>query len=307
MAGLIAASILRRHAPSIYEAAPSLPNNHEALLRFRTPDVSKATGIPFEKVRVQKAIAFEGQILTSGNLRLSNMYSQKVTDKVMGRSIDKLESEDRFIAPDDFVGLLSVGANIHYSKALDLEMLEASADSGEPIISTIPMPVLMKIVGWEKIPDFQFQAIHTLTCQIDHPDVKVFQTLYSPDSEDSWYRASLTGSRLIIEALDDYQRMASMSMWQEEIRKILALFGIFGATISDVRTKTQKFGKIVPISNKDRMEFIQTMTDRYNLYSLGRFATWKQILLDDLVKDVETIEKFMGEKSRYLRTLHASR
>jgi hypothetical protein len=43
MAGLIAGHMLRRHSPEIHEAASSLPNNHSALLRFRSDAVAKAT------------------------------------------------------------------------------------------------------------------------------------------------------------------------------------------------------------------------------------------------------------------------
>lgn len=303
MAGLIAASVLRRHGPTIHEAAPSLPNNHEALLRFRTEDVSSATGIPFEKVSVQKAIFDDGKILTQGNLRLSNMYSQKVTDKVIGRSIDNLAPSIRYIAPDDFTTQLAVGARVIYNDALDMDLINESVKDGQPIISTIPMPVLMKIVGWDPIPEFQFQAIHTLTCLLESPEVRVYQTLYNPDPNDNWYRASLTGGRLIIEGLEDYSQYPEHEQ-RSEIYDILGHFGIHHSTSTELRTKSQKFGKIVPINNKDRMNFIQTMTDRYNIYSLGRFATWKQLLLDDLVKDVKTIESFMSDKSRYMRSLH---
>ena len=51
MGGLLTANMLRRYNPTIKEAQPSLPNNHDALLRFRSDKVAIATGIPFKKVK----------------------------------------------------------------------------------------------------------------------------------------------------------------------------------------------------------------------------------------------------------------
>ena len=56
LAGLLAGNILRKYHPKIYEAQNELPNNHSALLRFRTSDVGTACSIPFKRVKVSKAI-----------------------------------------------------------------------------------------------------------------------------------------------------------------------------------------------------------------------------------------------------------
>lgn len=56
MAGLLAAHMLRRYSPTVVERQSRLPNNHTALLRFRSPAVSDATSIPFSRVLVRKGI-----------------------------------------------------------------------------------------------------------------------------------------------------------------------------------------------------------------------------------------------------------
>jgi hypothetical protein len=56
MAGLIAASMLRGRLISVLEKQPKLPDNHSAVLRFRSSVVSDATGIAFEKVKAIKAV-----------------------------------------------------------------------------------------------------------------------------------------------------------------------------------------------------------------------------------------------------------
>ena len=73
-------NMFRKWSPVVYEKQDSLPNNHNALLRFRTNQVGIARAIPFKKVKVTKAIKYDKQIITEPNLFFSNMYSQKVTD-----------------------------------------------------------------------------------------------------------------------------------------------------------------------------------------------------------------------------------
>lgn len=77
LAGLLAANMLRGMSPTVFEAQGSLPNNHGALLRFRSDKAGTACGIPFKKVHVTKAIKYDGKITTEPNLFLSNMYSQR--------------------------------------------------------------------------------------------------------------------------------------------------------------------------------------------------------------------------------------
>jgi hypothetical protein len=54
MAGCLA-GVLNPTA-TIYEAAESFQQNHDAVLRFRDDQVSKQVGIPFKKVKVRKGI-----------------------------------------------------------------------------------------------------------------------------------------------------------------------------------------------------------------------------------------------------------
>ena len=74
------------------------------------------------------------------------------------------------------------------------------ANTSGPIISTIPMPVLMKIVGWDEIPDFPKQKIYTIRATIDQPDCDIYQTIYYPDPTVPHYRVSVIGNVVICEA-----------------------------------------------------------------------------------------------------------
>ena len=114
LAGLLAGNMFRRFKPTLHEAQSKLPNNHGALLRFRTDKVGTACAIPFKKVKVQKAIKYDGKIITEPNLFLSNLYSQKVTGSILSRSINNLDSVDRYISPWELINIMAKNCNIKY-------------------------------------------------------------------------------------------------------------------------------------------------------------------------------------------------
>jgi hypothetical protein len=299
MAGLLTATMLRRHRPVVYEAQPELPDNHGALLRFRSDAVQEATGQAFRRVRVHKAIKRGSALDTVATLRDSNQYSFKVMGEVSGdRSILTLAPSERYIAPDDFLPMLARDAILNVNAALTLDRLKEL--SAETIgISTIPMPALMRMVGWDA-PGFRWRAIWSVTITVRSPRADAYQTIYYPDPHVPWYRASITGHKIIVEFTEDpvYLQPPSWNI-------ILDDFGFpadVGIAISE--PKRQEYGKLVPLPDAAREEFILAMTDQYNLYSVGRFATWRQILLDDVVQDVKKVERWITQRSSYHRRLH---
>jgi hypothetical protein len=71
------------------------------------------------------------------------------------------------------------------------------------------------------------------------------------------------------------------------------ILGISIDRLSNITKVEQKYFKILPIDNDERKRFIAWATDNFNIYSLGRYATWRpSLLLDDLVQDIRLIEKW---------------
>lgn len=307
MAGLLAANILRRNRPIIYEKQGDLPDNHSAVLRFRTDSVSRATGIPFRKVIVNKAIMKStGELTSQPSIDLSNMYSRKVTGRIIDRSIINMTSEERYIAPPDFIKQMASSCEIMFnfnaSKLIDSEFLYSEITDEtkiEPIISTIPMPVLMNLLNLDpnKI-GFDFNPIWILSADIVDPEIDVYQTIYFPDPDTMQYRASITGKRIIVEYLGNPGILGKQAM----INTALRSFGLRNVHLGEIAIKHQPFGKIVPTNNLLRKNFIHSASEKFHIYSLGRFATWRQVLLDDLVRDVQFIEEFIAQRDLYSAT-----
>ena len=305
MSGLLAGQHFRTHNPKIIERQDCIPNNHAALLRFRTKIIQSETKIRLKEVKVQKMINYKENHFTESNLFFNNLYSQKVTGGVWPRSINNLSPASRYIAPLDLISQMSEGCDVVYDLSLSGEFLEEhrAFDTDVPIISTIPMPALMKMVGWDEIPDFKSQKIWTQRATIDFPECGVYQTIYYPDKLLSHYRASVIGQTVIVESIREPQQdpgQVIMEILRDD-------FGIEAKRLTDIHSGVQRYGKIMPIDEGTRQKFIFEMTTRYNLYSVGRFATWRQLLLDDIVEDIQKVEKFIRGKSDYNRKIKSKK
>jgi len=294
MAGLLAAHVLRRHTPLVCEAQPSLPNNHSAVLRFRSDAVSRATGIPFRKVNVQKAAWWKGELVTTPTLAMANAYSQKVLGRVQERSILNLAPAERWVAPPDFIDQLARSVSVQYDTALTAEHLPE--DWARPMISTIPMDQLMALVEWPDRPPFQYRSIWTVQVLVTRPEVDLYQSVYFPEIEDLPYRASFTGTGLTLEFADLVHETPDIT-----VRHVLQdCFGLPSRTAyTAIGLHHQRYGKLQPIPDPVRRAFILAMTDRFGVYSVGRFATWRQILLDDVVHDLDLVARMIEERSSY--------
>lgn len=291
LAGLLAANMLRHRNPTIFEKQKELPNNHSAVLRFRTSVVGDVVNIPFRKVKMIKApVPWKNPVADA------LAYSYKNTScRRSDRSITQgMVAEERFIAPPGLIGMLAERCNIKYDLAYDLAFTNYD---GTPVISTMPMHVLMHMLNYKRrdnIP-FDFKAGTNIIAKINACDAYV--SLLVPDPYCPFSRISVTGDELIIEIPGKTERDLNVNYLLDTAASML---GLEMNAIYDVTVKEQRYAKILPIPDDDRKEFMHWATVHHNIYSLGRFATWRpNLLLDDLVKDIRLIDKWSSAKSKY--------
>lgn len=284
MAGLLAANMLRRHRPTVIEKSKSLPNNHSAVLRFRTNIVSEALRIPFRQVNMIKApVSWKNPVADA------LMYSYKNTGmRRSDRSITSgLVSEVRYIAPPDLIQQMAEGVDVNFNIDFDFK----SHDT--PVISTIPMPFLGQALNYQHSLEFKWTSGATLKAKIQHCDAYV--SLLVPDPCYDFTRLSITGDELFIEL-----HGANISSEEMLVAQVAGLLGIPPEHFTNVQLKPQKFSKINPIDDNERKKFMHWATVNKNIYSLGRFATWRPgLLLDDLVNDIRLIEKWIVQGHKY--------
>lgn len=304
MAGLLAANMLRRFQPEVREMQKELPDNHGALLRFRSDAVERVTGQPFKRVMVHKAVKHDGELRTEANLKIANLYSRKVTGAAMSRSVMNLAPGERYIAPPDFISTMAQDVNILFNTPVTGgDIYNQEFKDRPPIISTIPMPTMMDLVGWNEKPEFRWLPIWSFRAKIADPVTDVYQTIYYPDGDTCYYRASITGDQLIVEYIDEVGVGEGIS---DAYHNVCKDFGIDFPELIEPSVKYQHYGKLLPIDDRARRSFIMALSNEYGIYSLGRFATWRQLLMDDVVNDVQVVERFITDRDQYSRHLHYS-
>lgn len=270
----------------IYERNASDFVSHRAVLRFRDNKIARALGMDFRAVTVRKAIWFaDNEVPVSP--RLANWYSSKVRGVIAENSVWNLASAERYIAPDDLHARLAemCGGRVRWNHIATGAIIREAVEQKQKVVSTIPLPALLKMLD---LPEpFQFRYSPISVARYTVPDCDVFQTVYFPDPALSIYRATLTGSLLTIEG---GQRLS-----EGEFEEVLCAFGIRDSMVElQMKDHKQSYGKIAPVPNMERQDLLHRLTVQEGIFSLGRFATWRNILLDDVYEDIAAIRRMMG-------------
>lgn len=276
LAGLIAAHAFPRIP--IIEAQPEPRSVHKALLRFRSSAVADLVGVPFRPVTVRKGVWMDGD-WRDPSIRVANLYARKVVGQLVDRSIWRLDAETRFIAPEDLYERL-IDAQRH---RIQWGTRAPFLDTQEPCISTAPMPVALEAMGMGCDEEFSRAGIHVERFRLPHADV--YQTVYFPTPDHTLYRASITGDLLICEFAGEPE-----GEWLREVVDAFAL----PQEMDWLDSVHQRYGKILPIDEGVRRALVSKLTREGNVFSLGRFATWRNILLDDVVQDIAVIKKLIN-------------
>ena len=147
MAGLLAGCMIRDEKVSIWEAAPNLPNNHSAVLRFRSSIVGDAIDIEFKKVKMMKCM-HPWRNAVADNLA----YSLKTNGTATLRSSISADASitERYIAPANMIELMANRnkGDIYFQHEA---IPQTISGMNRPIISTIPMPFMMKLLNYKNI------------------------------------------------------------------------------------------------------------------------------------------------------------
>jgi hypothetical protein len=295
LSGLIAATQIPNAI--VFESNGSEALSHRAVLRFRSDVLSRLTGIPFKKVTVRKSLWYKNQHVEP-TIQLANFYSRKTNGAYLDRSIWNVDAVERWIAPEDLQHQMAqmIGSRIKWNREVTPQLLE---EMPRPIISTLPMPVLLRLLGepLPAAPEFDHASITVDRYRVKGADV--YQTIYYPDPMSAQYRASITGDLLIVE-----RSMCGESAKVNGLIDVLDSFGLSSSEIEIIdHSHAQRFGKIRPIDDDWRRSAIYNLTQTQGIYSLGRFAVWKNLLLDDVAQDVAVVKRLINQ-GLYSASLH---
>jgi hypothetical protein len=153
----------------------------------------------------------------------------------------------------------------------------------------------------------KFSYAPIVTTKASLIDVDVYQTVYFPNLEHGSYRASITGNVLTMEWLKDPDDdPPHNTLAAQELQDAFGIPGLRQYALCTAHEgHTQSFGKISPIDEGVRRGLLLRLTKEYGVYSLGRFATWRNVLLDDVVHDAAVIKRMIYDADDYDRALGA--
>lgn len=295
MSGLLAANMI--HQPyEIIERAEGIPNNHMALLRFRSAAVGDVCGIPFRKVTVMKTTKGTGNDVAD-----AMSYSRKVTGGYRLRSSSSAfntEVVERYIAPPTLIESMAAKV-MPRSIRFGMEFGDIREGRGA-VISTIPMINMMKVLAWPgPIPVFSYRSGFSVHFDIRDCDAHV--TCYIPHRAEKPYRASITDNKVIVEYAFDRNEMNDDAIMEDATEIAEAYLGIVPSDVEGpITIHPSQYAKIAPIDETIRRNFILWASLQHNVYSLGRFATWRPgLLMDDVVNDIRVIERLMSGNHLY--------
>lgn len=305
------AVIVEAKTEKAFKASPE----HKAVLRFRTNNISQLTGIPFKEVQVRKSIWYQGREYRFPDIRLTNLYSRKVSDGYFDRSIVNLETVTRWLPPEDFhLRMLGkVNGRVHFGCKITgitndhISVLRDGARPDEespmtrsecPVISTIAMPIMAKILGVESPVSFSSgKKVFVVRLRIKNSNLNI--SMYYPDPEFPVYRSSVMGDILSVEFIENLIPEQLPSIKSEALYTVLESLGINPLDV-EILDEGSQLGKIsYNVNERTRKNWVLKLTLDHWIYSLGRFALWKNILQDDVYHDALKIRQFIESGTHY--------
>lgn len=278
---------------------------HDAIMRLRDSQIAEYLGTyDYDPVKITKAIYYKDMLCSQSNIILNNLYSMKVYNELGNRSLNNLETVDRYLI-DGF----PAPARIHWNKnvyrienniiyTIDEETGKEEEFKYDICISTIPMPFMKNIIRSSKEilnVNFKYNPVYTIRIKLPF-NSNVHQTIYYPEISFPVYRATIQKNILIIEAIKINKNDIIHINKSYLIKYVLRSFGIDKNILNKVKAyywNEIKIGKIMAIDETIRLKYIIWLTDMHSIFSFGRFAVWRPLRADHLIDDIKKIQRMI--------------
>jgi hypothetical protein len=285
-AGRLAKKYFEHYDPIIIDKNAGI-FNHNAVFRLKNKEVASMLDSNYKTINIEKQIYYKGKLFDKPSIKMKNEYSLKISKNITDRSINALSdnSERHVIEIKKDNNILNKEIyNITNGAMLDKSHTEIEYDI---CINTIPMPVILKLTNMGEISDgIKFKQERVYVYKIKHEHYcDVNQTIYFPDIKFSIYRATLDPEGIIIESIFEIS--------VDDLKIACEAFGLYYKLKGSQELK-QDNGKIVKIDGEQRRFIIMELTEKHNIYSLGRYATWREkVMVDDLLEDLRKIDRMI--------------
>jgi len=280
-------------------------------LHYFHRDDSDFFGEKLQRVEIQKALFWDGKFENEFNIEMHNHYSYITTGKLFVNSSKYVGTTNEAWIPKGgdwrkfYNNLQSKCFGVTYDcELLSIDSVNKVADvsfmDGDQrvktsilynhLMSTIPMPVMLKIARVRNEVEFKFDELIVDQFQLDQDecDPSVHQIIYFPQADFGYARASLLGNRVVCERANSSFMSGSqhhlfvsflhrwMPSLRERERKI------------QFETSHNPGGRYIGIDEVIRSEYVELLESR-NIHSVGRYAQWVYKRADHVIDDVQAI------------------
>lgn len=295
--------------------APLQDIKHDAIMRFKTPDVLNILGIPQKKITVKKAVLADYGLEDRADFGLQNKYSLKVTGTLTSRSIDfNNPVETRYVAEGDLNAELNKILKNHLANPTIApeNFLYMTKRSASKFINTTPLSIYDKNISINNDPLGMIKKIFVAKFLIPVKS-DVYQTIYCPDMKMKTYRASIepykdkTLLRMEMVNVDNKWPLINLTKERDLLLEVFGLDSINKKEIYTISARFQAFGKLNTsmIDESVRKLAIIRLTRNFGVYSFGRYGTMRSIGLDSMVNDLKVIDKLL-KMDEYSEKLYGS-
>lgn len=258
--------------------------------------------VDFEKIVVKMRIYDNNVLYDHGTDELSEKYSKKILGRKSGNTIKFLEKNKNayVIREKDKVGrkmllqkiLVERNKNNKFMyetevKSINLKTKVLTLENGDNInydilISTIPLNYLMNLTN-NKTIDLFYKPFNIIKIYgLEDIDYKV---AYCTDLDIRINRIARLGNTIFIESPDKI----SLEEMNIEEKKFIDMF-ITQDNLKKYKNKSYQIfpGRFSQLNDND-YEKIKNIFLKYNIYLLGRMATWRFKLVEDVLDDSKEI------------------
>ncbi len=238
------------------------------------------------------------------NIRMMNNYARKITGKIIDTSLKFMDGAMKkgFLPSNGKPGQVltdlyeETSSNINWGwKLVRIDPVQKIATMNDgavnldirykSLISTMPLPVLLRMVGIEFQHKFVADDIYTSFYAVpEGVTVDAHQIIYITSEYTRPYRASLMGQTIYIESMLPIDPT-------EDAQLIEQLWGITKA--HPIGTRVIKAGKFHPIERNQRKLLLAKLTNEFDIFCLGRFAVWNYKRIDHIAHDAQQLVKII--------------
>jgi hypothetical protein len=154
------------------------------------------------------------------------------------------------------------------------------------IVNTIPLPTFLKLANIDHSINFQPRPFYTAVVG-SSKSTMLYQMCYNSDCFCNITRTTLLDDTLFIELKDDQYT-------EEDKRFLHALYSITDPP--PIRKLSP--GRFIPVPREERKVLFHYLTEKFNIFCLGRYGTWSYKVAVDVWEDSEFITNIIYVKEQ---------